>query len=79
MAGMLLALAGLGKKAIHIVSVRGRERVFDVPYFLQHHVTGGLFRLNISRFAHFLAVLPACKSPDGQGRRRLPIFAVLPE
>jgi len=29
---MFLAFAGLGKKAIHVVTLRGKERVFDAPY-----------------------------------------------
>jgi hypothetical protein len=67
MAGMFLALTGFGKEAVHVMSVRGGERVFDAPDFLKHHVTGRFFRLNVSRFAHFLfpAVLPVCKSPEG--------------
>src|SRR5438093_329655 len=67
MTGMFLALAGFGKEAVHVMSVRGGERVFDAPDFLEHHVTGRLFRWNVSQFAHFLfpAVLPVCKSPEG--------------
>src|SRR5438093_13477772 len=51
-AGKFLALAGFGKEAIHIMSVRGRERVFDAPNLLKHQVTGRFLPSNISRFAH---------------------------
>ena len=33
MAGKFLPFAGVGKEAVHVVSVRGRERVFDAPDF----------------------------------------------
>jgi hypothetical protein len=68
MAGEFLPLAGVGEKAIHVVSVRGRELVFDAPNFLQHQV-GALVRLQIfCRVTHIVlqSARPACKAREGQ-------------
>ena len=42
--GKLLALPGIGKQAMHVVSTRGGQLIFDAPDFLKHQIASAFGR-----------------------------------
>ena len=42
--GKLLAFPGIGKEAMHVVSTRGGQLIFDAPDFLKHQIASAFSR-----------------------------------